>query len=44
MKVNGLSLLSAENHLRSEAKGLMDEPRTGLKFGDRAFSISAPRL
>ena len=29
-----------------EAKGLldMDEPRTRLKFGDRAFSISAPRL
>ena len=31
-------------HLRSEAKGLLDEPRTRLKFGDRAFSISAPRL
>ena len=33
-------------HLRSEAKGLLDEPRTQarLKFGDRAFSISAPRL
>ena len=31
-------------HLRSEAKGLLDEPRTGLKFGDRAFSIGAPRL
>ena len=30
-------------HLRSEAKGLLDEPRTRLKFGDRAFSISAPR-
>ena len=29
-------------HLRSEAKGLLDEPRTRLKFG--AFSISAPRL
>ena len=29
-------------HLRSEAKGLLDEPRTRLKFGDRAFSISAP--
>ena len=28
----------------SEAKGLLDEPRTRLKFGDRAFSISAPRL
>ena len=24
-------------HLRSEAKGLLDEPRTRLKFGDRAF-------
>ena len=32
------------DHLRSEAKGLLDEPRTRLKFGDRAFSISAPRL
>ena len=32
------------HHLRSEAKGLLDEPRTRLKFGDRAFSISAPRL
>ena len=32
------------SHLRSEAKGLLDEPRTRLKFGDRAFSISAPRL
>ena len=31
-------------HLRSEAKGLLDEPRTRLIFGDRAFSISAPRL
>ena len=31
-------------HLRSEARGLLDEPRTRLKFGDRAFSISAPRL
>ena len=31
-------------HLRSEAKGLLDEPRTRLKLGDRAFSISAPRL
>ena len=31
-------------HLRSEAKGLLDEPRTRIKFGDRAFSISAPRL
>ena len=31
-------------HLWSEAKGLLDEPRTRLKFGDRAFSISAPRL
>ena len=31
-------------HLRSEAKGLLDEPRTRLRFGDRAFSISAPRL
>ena len=31
-------------HLRSEAKGLLDEPRTRLKFGDCAFSISAPRL
>ena len=31
-------------HLRSEAKGLLDEPRTRLKFGDRAFSINAPRL
>ena len=31
-------------NLRSEAKGLLDEPRTRLKFGDRAFSISAPRL
>ena len=31
-------------HLRSEANGLLDEPRTRLKFGDRAFSISAPRL
>ena len=31
-------------HLRSEAKGLQDEQRTRLKFGDRAFSISAPRL
>ena len=32
-------------HLRSEAKGLLDEPRTRLKFGDRAFSInSAHRL
>ena len=31
-------------HLRSEAKGLLDEPRTRLKFGERAFSISAPRL
>ena len=31
-------------HLRSEAKGLLNEPRTRLKFGDRAFSISAPRL
>ena len=31
-------------HLRSEAKGLLDEPRTRLKFGDRTFSISAPRL
>ena len=31
-------------HLRPEAKGLLDEPRTRLKFGDRAFSISAPRL
>ena len=31
-------------HLRSEAKGLLDEPRTRLKFGGRAFSISAPRL
>ena len=26
-------------HLRSEAKGLLDEPQTRLKFGDRAFSI-----
>ena len=33
-----------KRHLRSEAKGLLDEPRTRLKFGDRAFSISAPRL
>ena len=32
------------DHLRSEATGLLDEPRTRLKFGDRAFSISAPRL
>ena len=32
------------SHLRSETKGLLDEPRTRLKFGDRAFSISAPRL
>ena len=31
-------------HLQSEAKSLLDEPRTRLKFGDRAFSISAPRL
>ena len=31
-------------HLQSEAKGLLDEPRTRLKFGYRAFSISAPRL
>ena len=31
-------------HLRSEAKGLLDEPWTRLKFGDCAFSISAPRL
>ena len=31
-------------HLRSEAKGLLDEPRTRLKFGDCPFSISAPRL
>ena len=31
-------------HLQSEAKGLLDEPRTRLKFGDRAFSISAPKL
>ena len=31
-------------HLRSEAKGLLDDPRTRLKFGDRAFSIRAPRL
>ena len=31
-------------HLRSEAKGLLDEPRTRLKFGGRTFSISAPRL
>ena len=31
-------------HLRSEAKGLPDEPRSRLKFGDRVFSISAPRL
>ena len=31
-------------HLQSEAKGLLDESRTRLKFGDRAFSISAPRL
>ena len=31
-------------HLRSEAKGLLDEPRTRLKFGDRDFSISASRL
>ena len=30
--------------LRSEAKGLLDDPRTRLKFGDRAFSISAPIL
>ena len=30
--------------LRSEAKGLLDEPRTRLKFGDRAFSSSAQRL
>ena len=28
-------------HLRSEAKGLLDEPRTRLKCGDRAFSISS---
>ena len=27
-------------HLRSEAKGLLDEPRTRLKFGDPAFSHS----
>ena len=33
-----------KHHLRSEAKGLLDEPRTRLKFGDRAFSISAQRL
>ena len=31
-------------HLRSEGKGPLDEPRTRLNFGDRAFSISAPRL
>ena len=31
-------------HLRSEAKVLLDKPRTRLKLGDRAFSISAPRL
>ena len=31
-------------YIRSEAKGLLDEARTRLKFGDRAFSISAPRL
>ena len=31
-------------HLRSDTKGLLDEPRTRLKYGDRAFSISAPRL
>ena len=30
-------------HLRSEAKGLLDEPRTRLKFGDRAFSIIVHR-
>ena len=28
-------------NLRSEAKGLLDEPRTRLKFRDCAFSISA---
>ena len=26
-------------HLRSDAKGLLDEPRTRLKYGDSAFSI-----
>ena len=31
-------------HLRSEAKGLLDGPRTRLKFGDRTFSISAPSM
>ena len=31
-------------HLRSEAKGPLDEPGTRLQFGDCAFSISAPRL
>ena len=31
-------------HLRSEAKGLLDEPLTRLKFGDCAFSSSALRI
>ena len=31
-------------HLQSEAKGLPDVPRTGLNFGDCAFSSCAPRL
>ena len=31
-------------HLRSEAKGLLDEPRTTLNFGDHAFSSSVPQL
>ena len=31
-------------HLRSEAKVLLDEPRTRLKFRDFAFSSSASRL